>query len=250
MKYNKKILTFGTWEYYDSIDYLKQSAKKYGNVNDCFLFKESDIDTEFYKLNSKLFKEKRGFGFWCWKSHLINKMLHRASDNDLFLYIDAGNEILNDLTPLYESLIEDERGVILFNNADGNPNSENWKNINWTKSDCFNLLGLNSSEYIYGNQVNASYILFKKTNFSQKFFKLFEEACTNYNIISDAPNITPNLNLKEFRDHRHDQSILSLLAIRYKLKILRDPSQWGNPNITADCKYGQLLDHHRRKYHI
>jgi len=38
-------------------------------------------------------------------------------------------------------------------------------------------------------------------------------------------------NYKEFIDHRHDQSIFSVLTKKYNLLAYRDPSQWGNEDI-------------------
>ena len=182
-------------------------------------------------------------GYWIWKSYFINKILKTASDDDVFFYVDSTNFIMGDgLQSIYDICTKDEKGIVLFSN----PNN---KNAQWTKSDCFNLMGLNTPEYVQGNQVSAGYIMFRKTDFSVKFFSHFADACANYNIISDAPNITNNFNTS-FRDHRHDQSILSLLAIHYKVTITRDPSQWGNNYICSADPYKQVFLHHRRGYFI
>ena len=235
--------TFGNWKYYESAEYLAEAAKKY--VDDVIIFKEADIPSSFYKKNLAHFVDGRGFGYWVWKSYFIQQLLNDASDDDIFMYADAGNAIIDDITPLYNICKEDEKGVILFDNSDGHPNNEIHKNNIWTKSDCFNLMGLSDDRYVYGNQVNASYILFRKTDFCKKFFNVYLEACQNYNIISDAPNVTSDFN-KDFRDHRHDQSILSLMAIRYNVTIERDPSQWGMSRWVNESKYNQLFNHHRK----
>jgi len=245
----KALFSFGNWRYYPTLDVLKASAEAHANVNQIHILKEPDIDSEFYKKNIRHFNDKRGFGYWVWKSYFIKKFLDKASDDDVFMYIDSGNEVISDLSPLYDLCKKDEKGIILFENTDGEPNGNVWKNNQWTKSDCFNIMGLKTDEYLYGNQVNASYIVFRKTDFSKKFFDCYHDVCQNYNIISDAPNITENFN-KDFQDHRHDQSILSLLSIRYKITIQRDPSQWGNHKIKQDSPYKQLFFHHRRKYYI
>jgi hypothetical protein len=226
---------------------LEASAKLNGNVDNIFLFKERDIDNDFYLKNNMHFKNIRGFGFWVWKPYFIKKMVENCNNEDVFIYVDAGNEVIGDLNCLYNLCLKDSKGVILFENTDGEPNGNVWTNNIWTKSDCFNLMGLKESKYIYGNQVNASYIVFRKTDFSKLFFDEYLNYCENYNIISDEPNITENFN-KDFIDHRHDQSILSLLAIKYNIKTYRDPSECGNHKITKLSEYGQLFNHHRRKY--
>lgn len=246
----KKILfSFGDWRYYPTLNFLKQSAETNASVDKILIFKESDIDAGFYKKNINHFNDNRGFGYWIWKSYFINKLLEQAEENEIFMYLDAGNEIISDLSPIFKLCKEDRKGIILFDNSDNNPEGKIWTNNIWTKSDCFNLMGLNKEKYFYGNQINAAYICFRKTKYSIKFFKYFQKLCENYNIISDANNITNNFN-KDFYDHRHDQSILSLLSIRYKITIKRDPSESGNIRILNNSEYSQLFRHFRRTYYL
>ena len=169
-EFKKILFSFGNWKYYDTLDHLQESVEQFGNVNEIKILKESDIETNFYLKNSKHFLDNRGFGYWVWKAYFINKFLKSCNDNDIFLYVDSGNLVEADLTPLYEKCCKDKKGVILFENTDGEPDGKVWKNNLWTKSDCFNLMGLKSEEYLFGNQVNASYIVFRKTDFSIKVF--------------------------------------------------------------------------------
>lgn len=242
------ILSFGTWQYYPALDELQRSAEKY--VHKIIKLKESDIPTQFYVKNSKLFKDKRGFGYWVWKAYFINQFLANAKDNDLFLYVDSGNIVVNDPSPIFDLCKKNDKGVVLFDNRDGEPNGEVWKNNLFTRSDCFKIMNLTDKRYIYGNQVDASYICFKKTEFSVKFFNLFQECCENYNIISDTQSVIQPLINDQFRDHRHDQSVLSLLAIHYNIPIYHEPSQWGNQKRPKDYYYQQIFDHHRRRFYI
>lgn len=245
----KTIFSFGDWRYYPTLDFFKKTAENKANVDEVLTFKESDIETNFYIKNINHFNDQRGFGYWIWKSYFINKLLSSAKEEDIFLYVDAGNEVLGDLSPLFNLCKENRKGIILFDNSDNNPTGQIWKNNLWTKSDAFNLMNLKDSKYIYGNQINASYIVFRKTRYSLKFFKYFQSLCENYNIISDSKNITEDFN-KDFLDHRHDQSILSLLSIRYNIQIDRDPSETGNIRMVGNIKYPQLFRHFRRKFYL
>jgi predicted SAM-dependent methyltransferase len=239
----RKILySFGTIQRFTpALRALGDSALASAHVDKIIRFSENDISPEFYKENEAQFKASRGFGYWIWKAYFINKLLNIANSGDILFYIDASNEVIKDLTPLYEQCLKDEKGIILFDNRDGEPTGNVWKNNLWTKSDCFNLMELREDKYIFGNQINASYILFRKTDFSVDFFKTYLNYCKNNNIISDDPNITEDFN-KDFRDHRHDQSILSLLAIKQGVTVLRDPSQWGGPD--------NYFSHNRTRYYI
>ncbi len=81
-------------------------------------------------------------------------------------------------------------------------------------------------------------------------------------ILTDIPNVCGFDNLPGFRDHRHDQSVLSLLASSRGIIPHRDPSQFGDPyipnkydrtgpkvlsSVFADSPYGTLLHLHRGK---
>ena len=248
---HKYFFTFGNYKYHASAAELHKQAEQY--VDSAFNYKEEDIPPEFCKLHEKHFADSRGFGYWIWKAYFINQLLAISKDDDIFMYSDAGNSIISDISILYDLCNEDEKGIILFDNSDGNPTGRLWPNSQWTKTDCFNMMGLTDDKYLHGNQVNASYIVFKKTDFSVSFFDEFYKWCTNYHVISDAANITgDHINNEErlvnsdFRDHRHDQSILSLMSIKYNITIDRDPSQWGMIRYSPEAKYKQLFDHHRR----
>ena len=52
-------------------------------------------------------------------------------------------------------------------------------------------------------------------------------------------------NYPEFRDHRHDQSILSILQVKHQITTYEDPSQFGN-NFREEG-FRQLINHHRVK---
>ncbi len=103
-------------------------------------------------------------------------------------------------------------------------------------------MNCDSEEYYNASQCDASYQFYKKTDKTLKFLEEYNLYCSNENIISDLPNITKE-NLPEFKDHRHDQSILSLMAVKYKITLLPEPSEWG---VYAPNKpYPQLFWHHR-----
>ena len=69
-------------------------------------------------------------------------------------------------------------------------------------------------------------------------------------IISDNPNVMGLPNYKEFTDHRHDQSVISLMSKKHGFKRFRDPSQFGLTNryeaeVEQRSTYPQIVDSHR-----
>ena len=74
---------------------------------------------------------------------------------------------------------------------------------------------------------------------------------TDRRIVSDDPNVMGKDNPKSFRDHRHDQSVLSLLSKKWGLPAFRDPSQYGE-YLSGNEKYlrgpyDQIVMHDRNK---
>ena len=242
MSMKKILVSFANDRFYRSQQILVQSAKKYFNGHASFT--PDLLDDTFKEKNKHILSPGRGSGYWIWKPYIIRTVLNQLDDGDGVMYVDSGNLIINDPTVLFTIAKRDPRGVLLFENRDGNQSGDVWKNSQWVKADCFNLMKCNADEYKNGNQVDGSYGVYVKTDFCMKFLDEYMGYCENAHIVTDEPNTTGE-NCADFKDHRHDQSILSLLAIKYKLAVAREPSEWGNLTIKSDAEYPQLFQHHR-----
>jgi len=182
----------------------------------------------------------RGYGYWMWKPLIILEAMSKLNTGDIVGYIDSGNTVINSLDYIFDHCVNKE--ITLFDNRDGNFDYTTHKNKTWTKRDCFVLMGCDNNKYYDASQVDGSYQFYKKTDKTIAFLEEYKEHCCNKNIISDIPNITEK-NLQDFKDHRHDQSILSLLAVKHNIELLPEPSEWGN--YLKDRPYVQLFRHHR-----
>lgn len=235
----KKILiSFATnTKWYKSQNLLNQSAKK-GGFDGYISYTDKGREWEFTKKYDNVYTT-RGFGYWQWKPLIILDALSKLNDGDIVGYVDSGNVIINNLSYIFDKCVEQE--IVLFDNRDGSSNGEPHINNIWTKRDCFVLMKCDEPKYHTGIQVDAAYQFFRKTSKVMDFLKEYNEYCSNENIISDLPNITQS-NFDTFKDHRHDQSILSLMAIKYDIPLLPEPSEWGNH---LKRPYPQLFLHHR-----
>ena len=97
----------------------------------------------------------------------------------------------------------------------------------WTKRDAFILLECDNTLFTDTNQMMASFILVKRSEKSIEFFKQYLKYSQDYRILTDVKNTLGLNNYPEFIDHRHDQSILSLLSKKWGLIPFHDPSQTG-----------------------
>lgn len=236
----KKILiSFATNpKWYRSQQLLNNSAKQ-GGFDGIISYTDRGRDWEFAKKYNDV-ASTRGYGYWQWKPIIILDALSKLNDGDIVGYVDSGNLLVNNLDYIFNAC--NEQGIVLFDNRDGNFEKTTHKNKEWTKRDCFVLMDCDSEEYYNASQVDGAYQFYKKTPNTIKFLEEYMRFCSNDNIISDLPTITKD-NLPEFKDHRHDQSILSLMAVKYKITLLPEPSEWGN--YLEDRPYPQLFFHHR-----
>ena len=216
------LVNFATSEFRYSQCLLNLSAVRYG-IHKINSFDWDDIlGTEFYAQNKYILDQKRGAGYWLWKPYFIIQILQKIPENSALLYLDSGTEIIKDLLPLFEICKESPKGIVLFSNS-------GHLNKTWTKRDCFLLTGCDSKEYWDGRQVSANFQLYKKNDQSIDFVREWLDLCKDPNILTDLENVYGKADFTDFVDHRHDQSVLSLLSIKYDIEIYRDPSQFGNP---------------------
>jgi len=254
----KYLISFANDIFYESQKRLGVSALKFG-IDEVVPYNDKMLrKTDFYKQNKHILKQKRGSGYWLWKPFIILEAMAMAQEGDIIVYSDSGIEVIADLSPLFKICAE-QNGVMLFN-CGGHLNKK------WTKRDCFVLMNCDSELYWSGEQALGSFQVYIKNKNSAGFLKKWLSFCLNKHIITDIPNVGELTNFTEFKDHRHDQSILSILAIKYNIKLFRDPTQWGNylklpqfrkpeeflssdysANPQIDSPYGTLLNHHRKR---
>ena len=260
------LVTLSNQLYQESRERLARSAKEYG-INNIISYDIVDIESlPFYQAHRHIFDSPRGVGYWLWKPLIIAETLRKMDDGDVVLYMDAGMEVIGDLTPLVQ-LCQLTEPVVLFGNATDS-------NARWTKRDTFALMNCDEPAYWHGPHCDAAMCLFRKCPTAVKFVAEWQRYASNENILTDLPNIS-GPNLPAYQDHRHDQAVVSLLAQKHEINLYRAPSQFGNHykmykfrvvgefNCTSqwnqeqvayysplpyyNSAYGQLVNHHRAK---
>jgi len=216
----KCLVNFATPEFYESQGRLHTSALKFG-VDEVRSYNKKIIQKSlFYKENKSILDQKRGAGYFLWKAYIILDVMQHINYGDLLIYSDAGIEIVKDPLPLIDICCA-QNGILLFK-------VHGRLNRTWTKRDCFVLMNCDSKVYWNAVQIVASFQIYIKNNRSLAFVEEWLHYCKIPEIITDLPNIQGLDNFPEFKNHRHDQSVLSLLATKHGIEIFRDPSQWGN----------------------
>lgn len=159
----------------------------------------------------------RGFGFWIWKPILIKEYLKKINFGDLLLYCDAGCTINSEGKQRFNDYVsmlskDDDDDIITFNMY---ANLEKF----WSKMDIF--LFFNSENLMDTGQIGATSIFLKKTEKTIKLIDEWAHICVNYrNLLDDSKSKSNESDV--FIENRHDQSIFSMVAKKYKTIQLPD----------------------------
>jgi len=202
--------------FYESQKKAIDHAKNFG-----FLCKEygyNDLDENFKNNNINILNKERGAGYWLWKPYIILDMLNKIDFNDYLVYMDSGAYLIKDVDNYLKCI--DDTGILAFQLTH--------KQSKYTKGDCFYIINDVGEENKFKDEFQncATFIFFKKTQYSINFVKKWLFYSTHENLLTDSPNLYKQ-NFEDFIDHRHDQSIFSLLTYKYKIKSLPDISQYA-----------------------
>ena len=204
-------ISYGNEMYQRQLAWNKKSALEIGKVDEHYSFGPNDIDLQFKEQNKIILSQKRGNGYWLWKSYFLLKTLkEKLNDGDYIIYTDAAILYMNSTYQIIEFMKEQ--------------NAEMWAiqlpdciEKKWTKRDAFILLNADTPFFSNSLQYMAGIQIYKKSKFTEKFLEELLYYSQDKRIITDLPNTLGKPNYIEFTDHRHDQSILSLLIKKYGL---------------------------------
>jgi hypothetical protein len=224
-----------------------QSAMQNG-VDEAKYWHESDIYNSFRSFcnwNIEIISSKRGCGYWLWKPAIIYDTIRIMHDEDILIYSDAGVKWINNVNEIISRMNQD---IFLFSNGH--------EHVHWCKMDVIKAInGLTKNDFhnasgdyscLTFQQCQASVIFFKVNQKTRNFAKEWLLWCQMPGFIDDSPSKLPNH--PEFAEHRHDQAILTCLAIKYgyKLHWWADKLWYESQRYRwAEDTYPSMFEHHR-----
>ena len=207
-KYKIVAISYGSEQYDKQLEYNGKSALEIAKVNEFYGYKPKDIDHDFREKNKYILEKGRGNGYWLWKPYFLYKTLKEKLDyGDYLIYSDAAIMYVDLAQKLVDFLKEKKLDMYLHRL----PHLER----QYTKRDAFILLGVDQPFYAETGQFNAAFQIYRKTKFTEFFLEEYLYYAQDKRIITDDANELGVGNYDDFRDHRHDQSILSLLTKKY-----------------------------------
>jgi hypothetical protein len=175
-----------------------------------------NLDTEFMDKNKSILEHTRGGGYWLWKPYIINKTLDKLNDGDILFYMDSMYYFIENFTHYILNLLS-KQDILVWKNK---PNEITYLLENWCKMDVVNKYSL--YEPMFKKQMHiglcwAGAIVIRKTTDTCKYMAEWLDMCCCAHDITDSPSVAKNNT--RFREHRHDQSLLSIILYKYKIPM-------------------------------
>jgi hypothetical protein len=208
--------------------------KKQLNLSSHFLevkvYSPSELKSRCDSKTKNFIRENpKGYGYWIWKPILILDFFRNNPNIDVLLYLDAGCEFIsNPSSDITWSHYLEEVGksdALFFQN--------DLKESSWTKQELFEYLNVSAAEQMTDQLVGGAFLMSRifALDFCHRWLEIMQ--ADNFLYANDEVNYLKQK--MEFREHRYDQSTLSILAKREpNVCILRGheeiyfPKNWQN----------------------
>lgn len=201
-------ITYGDERYDLSCYFNLKTAKIFGKADEVKRFSRNDIESDFLEKNERIFREKRGGGLWVWKPYIIYKSLLSIDENDYLMYLDAGAIYVDSIYKLIRQIESDKTDMLC--------SSSILPNMHWCKRKLIEkyVKKIDVQTFFNSSLPEAGYLLIKKNNHSLSIIKEWLDLCQIYENISDETNNE----FEFFKEHRHDQSVFSVVLFNNNIK--------------------------------
>lgn len=191
-------ITYGDHNYEDSLQRIKAEAEATGIFDKIIIYTPDNLPEPFKGYTTKY---KRGGGYWLWKPYIIKNTLDNANDGDIIVYVDAGCTVQKSKDWFrYFNRLRSKSGIFFI--ACG-------KSQKWCKKEVFDLFHTRNNLWKHANQIQATFIIIKKTADNDVVDRWFEAAKSHPSLFTDVEEEERGNEDKCFKEHRHDQSVLT-----------------------------------------
>jgi hypothetical protein len=223
-------INYADCKFKKSQNFALRAAKIFGGFDNVYGYGKINIDKKFYDKYKSILNAKRGGGYWLWKAYVVREALKNLKDGDILFYCDSGGFFVKSVAILNDVLIKSGQSVMGFEL----PLIEE----QWTKGELFKAMDCDQEFYRHSNQIMSTLFMLKKDSTSIRFIEdYYNYCCDKINITDD--NISGFIQSNIFIDHRHDQSVFSLLYKKYGFIPFKDPTQRGSNPLSYS---GELIN--------
>jgi hypothetical protein len=220
--YKIRLVTFATPQYFHRQLLLGFSARCNRVVDEVSNWSPACLSRHgFTKSVDGISLSERGSGFWSWKPFVISQCLENMMDGDILLYCDVGRvypfKLLDQpLEPLIRWMEEACQDVM-----PGIAIPWNGPVIQWTKRDALVLMGMDEEDIRYSSPIQASFSVWRATRESRALANEWRTLCANRQLVSDDPSRFSGGEYPDFKEHRHDQALWTLLCWKRGIRAMK-----------------------------
>ena len=226
--------TFADSRMRKSLGRIKKQAEAMGVYNTVSVNDESDLDVDFReRFKNRLIISSRGYGYWSWKPQIILQKLAKMDEGDVLHYADAGCHLnyrgIYRLGEYFELARNSPSGILAFQGKfpDDEPHLMQWflPERKWTKADLFDYFNIADEQIMNSSQITATSIFVKKCSKAKQIIESWRQVyIDNFELADDT--LSKKQNSEDFIEHRHDQSIFSLLCKINKVATVSSFEYW------------------------
>lgn len=153
---------------------------------------------------------ERGFGLWSWKPTIILHELKKLDVNEVLFYLDAGDLFLPNIVDVYRSALENQ-DFLLFEG--GGTIRE------YSKRSVLKSFDFDGHRHRSKRMIEAGISFWKNSPASVEVLREWESSCRNLSLLNGPSAEEPQFS--NFIAHRHDQSLLTLIAIKSGASVIK-----------------------------
>ena len=210
MTWNLLTVSFGNNKYRRGQSFLHKLATKVG-VNHFSIGEDSLFNSELYKENKKWFSKKNNYGHFAWKPYFLLKTMEKLEEGDKILALDALDIFHPDIFEVIDESWDDECCILPLGNS---------RQGDLTKRDCFHYMDCDEEDYWESKQLEAGFTFWRVCDESKRILEEWLKWCLDERTNGEVTTFSGKEELDGFQEVRHDQSILTNLAVRDGLSVI------------------------------
>ncbi|MCY4419135.1 MAG: hypothetical protein OXB93_04740 [Cytophagales bacterium] len=184
-----------------------------GNYFDhIFPYTPEDLGLSFHLKHRDILRHRRGYGYWIWKPYIVLKTMDLLEEGDMIFYCDVDRIFKASPKPFFDLLSSIPQAILPLSH----PSFLEYK---YSKSDLMGCLtqGSDGLDLKKTPQIWAGAFVIQKESSAKSFLLEWYGYASEEHFLSEtASYLYPSS--PEFINHRHDQSIYSLLVKKHRFR--------------------------------
>lgn len=221
MPHGVHFVSFANRRYRGSLARIRREAEGMGRFASIHAVDDRWLGADYWRVHADTVRRhRRGFGLYTWKPYVVRRMLEALPAGDALVSCDAGcslNAEGRDRLEEYLALAAAHPSQALAFSLAGRVGE-------WTKRAALAAVAADDEEMRRRPMVLAGILAVVAGPATLDLAREWERRMADVRLVDDSPS--PQGEHPEFKAHRHDQSIFTLLAHERGLQTIPDETWW------------------------